>query len=418
MTFIQYRPKSTAGQPTPRIKQILRISADQIPMLDKVPLVNQLPQPFDHLIYMWVDDPDQTDANLKGFTRDLIDPAIGNSKAINGVLAEISVPLIQLQDSSSTNATDLVLQAGHHFMVIADTKLVLDHIFNPDPKPAGGKSADVSGANPPPNSSTKNSTDGTAVVDPGTVVTTPSDSSATPESPATKGDTNKTAGPLTISAITLQYKNGSIFIGLNATLVLGPLTFSVIGFTIAIDISQVKLNNLAAIITDGLISVSLNGLEAAVDKDPLTLAGVFIHDITQDTSGDITTDSYRGGIAVGFKAWKVLAVGEYAIVSSKSQNSEFKSVFVYGKLDGPLVELEFATISGVRLGFGYNSMVTLPTADQLYQFPFISDSAGGSDPLAVINAMEQGTPAFVFPKLGSTWFAAVGIVFAHSPAQN
>ena len=90
---------------------------------------------------------------------------------------------------------------------------------------------------------------------------------------------------------------------------------------------------------------------------------------------------------------------------SKSTNI----VSSYGKLDGPLVELEFATISGVRLGFGYNSSVQLPTADQLYQFPFINDSAasGGDDPLAIINLMEGGNPQFVYKKEGASWFAAV-----------
>jgi hypothetical protein len=183
----------------------------------------------------------------------------------------------------------------------------------------------------------------------------------------------------------------------------------VIGFTLEIQINQVKLNDLAALITDGLVSVSIHGLEAGLDKEPLTLKGVFIHDVVPDATGDIVTESYRGGIAVGFKAWKVLAVGEYAIVSTKSTNSEFKSVFVYGKLDGPLVTLEFATISGVRLGFGYNSLVHLPTADKLYQFPFISDAATGDDPLAVLNAMEGGTTPFVYKKLGGVWFAAVSL---------
>jgi hypothetical protein len=84
--------------------------------------------------------------------------------------------------------------------------------------------------------------------------------------------------------------------------------------------------------------------------------------------------------------------------------------YSYGKLDGPLVELEFATISGVRLGFGYNSAVYLPGADQLYSFPFINDAAAagaGNDPMKVLNQMVGGTPAYVYTKEGSCWFCAV-----------
>ncbi len=81
----------------------------------------------------------------------------------------------------------------------------------------------------------------------------------------------------------------------------------------------------------------------------------------------------------------------------------------YGKLDGPLVELEFATISGVRLGFGYNYAVRMPSVDQLYTFPFISDSAStgsGADPMKVLDAMVFNEPHFVYPKDGSSWFCA------------
>lgn len=73
------------------------------------------------------------------------------------------------------------------------------------------------------------------------------------------------------------------------------------------------------------------------------------------------------------------------------------------------MELEFATISGVRLGFGYNYAVRMPSLDQLYTFPFISDSASagaGADPLKVLDAMVFNPPHFVYPKNGSGWFCA------------
>ena len=89
-------------------------------------------------------------------------------------------------------------------------------------------------------------------------------------------------------------------------------------------------------------------------------------------------------------------------------------MFRYGKLDGPLVELEFATISGVRLGFGFNSTVYLPSAELLYTFPFINDASAtqaGNDPMKVLNNMilpMNNNPAYVSAKLGSCWFCAVG----------
>jgi hypothetical protein len=78
-------------------------------------------------------------------------------------------------------------------------------------------------------------------------------------------------------------------------------------------------------------------------------------------------------------------------------------------LDGPLVTFEFATISGVRLGFGYNYSVRMPQLNELYQFPFITDAATNNaknDPMAVLTAMVGSANPFVFPKEGSCWFCA------------
>ncbi|KAK0117089.1 hypothetical protein ONS96_012927 [Cadophora gregata f. sp. sojae] len=394
MTFIQYRSMATATK-IATTKSILRVSADQIPLLDKVPLVNEMPQPFDNLVYLWVGDPGQTTPNPKGFTREMIEIEAGGKRPINKALEQAGNPPILLKKSKSqltaahSASTSPALEAGHHFIVVTNGKVVLDHVFEPGEK---DKQPPMAGASPtppvpprPPNPPS---------------VTTVS------EKPPAKGDTNTRAGPLSISGLTLQYKNGSLFIGVDATLVLGPLTFSVIDFTIEIELSKVKLDSLADIIKEKLVRVSIHGLAVGVDKPPLTLNGVFIHDTAVAGTAGGSIESYRGGIAVGFKAWKILAVGEYAIVTMVKDGPQFKSVFVYGKLDGPLVTLEFATISGVRLGFGFNSLVRLPKAEQLYQFPFICDTVTGDDPLKILNALKEGPNPFVYTKEGGCWFLA------------
>ena len=44
--------------------------------------------------------------------------------------------------------------------------------------------------------------------------------------------------------------------------------------------------------------------------------------------------------------YSLLAVGEY----QHTYSSDLKSVFIFGRLDGPLFTLEFAEISGVEVG--------------------------------------------------------------------
>lgn len=386
-TFVQYQGarKKVAPAGTKRIvKRLLRISVDQIPMIKDVPLVGQLPQPFDNLEYVWVeDDSVAADNTKKGIT----------STELQKITSQMpsNIPQFQVKetnDQKSETNPDLALEAGHHFIVIAKGKVILDHVFHTD------KASTTKPTPPPP------PPPGTHPLPPPPPPPPTAPSEATP----TKGHALVEAGPLSVSALTFQYKNNSLIITVDATLKLGPLTFSVIGFTLELKLSEInQLSHLADVVKRGLISATLHGIEVGVQQGPLSLEGVFIHDVVVDT------EKYSGGIVVNFKAWQVLAIGQYTIKSASEGKSGFRAVFVYGKLDGPLIELAFATISGVRLGLGYNYAVRMPLLEELYSFPFISDSASansGNDPMKVLDSMVGGSKPFVYPKEGACWFCA------------
>lgn len=59
-------------------------------------------------------------------------------------------------------------------------------------------------------------------------------------------------------------------------------------------------------------------------------------------------------------------------------------LFALSKLQGPLVTLEVADISGVTGGFGYNSSVRSPTVGQIFQFPFINNTELSGNILQVL----------------------------------
>lgn len=74
-----------------------------------------------------------------------------------------------------------------------------------------------------------------------------------------------------------------------------------------------------------------------------------------------------------------------------------------------LITLGFATISGVRLGLGYNSFVRTPRLEEITQFPFVNDGAvsgTGNDPMKILAVMTETDPAWVTPTNNSYWFAA------------
>ena len=332
LTFIQFRTKARDPTQPPTVKRLLRISADQIPFMNKVPLVNELPQPFDHLLYLWVEDLGQPDPNLKGFTKAMLGNSAGGPTGtgpdidVNSELDKMSIPPILVKESQSTQGRNLsgnnvVLKAGSHFMLVTNGKVVLDHVFS-------AKSSKPAGNVPRPANSGVPRGGALALNAPGTPAATGSSADDKGVAPVTKGDTNAKAGPLSISSLSVQYKDNHLLIGVDATLVLGPLTFGVQGFVISINLQSVKLNDLSAIISQNLLSVSIHGLEAGVSKPPLTIKGAFVHDKDIKELDGSTSESYRGGVAVGLKAWNILAIGEYKIVTPKT-GPQFKSVFMY-----------------------------------------------------------------------------------------
>ena len=76
------------------------------------------------------------------------------------------------------------------------------------------------------------------------------------------------------------------------------------------------------------------------NSPPVLISGVFIIDSAP------TYEAYKGGLTVSMMPYSLLAVGEY----QHTYSSDLKSVFIFGRLDGPLFTLEFAEISGVEVG--------------------------------------------------------------------
>jgi hypothetical protein len=325
-----------SSSPDPITKRLLRVSAGKLPLLDKLPVVNLLPQPWQKLQYMW--------SPADGLTRDEV-AALNSLLTLDGSDNQLYFKPATKDDADPTSTSDnVVLVEGHHFVVVYNGQAVVDHVF--------GSNEDQ--PQPPPGS--------------------PPQASSEPAGgkPPSKGTIQLHTGILDITAVSLQYKQPDLYVFLDATLALGPLELSLIGFGIGLNIGAIKLNDLSTIVTG--LDFQLHGLSVSFDEPPILISGCFYHDTIQN--GNATEDVYRGGIAVEIPPYTFVAVGEYAVVTVNSV--EFKSVFVYAKLDGPIIDLEFAMLEGLRIGFGYNSSVRSPAVEELAQFPLIDDSSSSS----------------------------------------
>ena len=115
------------------------------------------------------------------------------------------------------------------------------------------------------------------------------------------------------------------------------------GLGIPLDLAESPSNLLQANTLKSVafaFDVILSGMSVYFSSPPVLIAGVFIKDKTS------LYEAYKGGLAVSIMPYTLLAVGEYKHTFS----DDFKSVFVFARLDGPLFTLEFAEISDVEAG--------------------------------------------------------------------
>lgn len=352
-------------------KRFIKVALTGMPHIG-IPLIGDIPQPYDEIYLMWVQDNTKKNIKMPGLTREEI-------RDLNLTLTKH--PLVAKDKFSEKKDADVLISAGSRFAIITkDSSGKRTAILDYDFKKSTSKNSGKGGKN------LKASGDGEGK----------SDSDGNSSSAPFK----KKAGPLSISNIGLKYAGKTLHVTFTATFNLGPLEFSLIGFSLNLEVTGLKEIR--------LLPPSLEGLAVSFEKSPLTIAGIIRHGKDKDL------DYYAGGLIIGWTPYQVQAAGFYGTArdQSKGGDATFTSVFVFARLDGPLVTLEFAEISGVTGGFGYNSSVRTPAPDQITNFPFIKtttlDGAGES----AIQTLERLTSPKAdgwFAPLNDTYWAAAGM---------
>ncbi|CVK96645.1 uncharacterized protein FMAN_10975 [Fusarium mangiferae] len=341
----------------------------------EIPLVGTLYQPLDELYFLFVQDPNPPNrpGQLTGLTRE--DIGLLNS----GVLQKDQ--LLVADKIKDSKPTDLLVPSGCHFAVIirnvakGERVCLLSYSFM-KPQPSSSQAL-VSGAEDEGRRRTEEEMD-----DGG---------------PSAQAPFKKDTGPIAISNVGLKYKAKTLSIVFDATFQLGPIGFSLLGFTL-----NTRFKSLDELPT---ISVNIDGLAASFDRRPLTIAGIIVH------GNDGAMDYYAGGLIIGFRPYQFQAAGFYGVITLAGSNRSFQSVFVFAKLNGPLMTLAFAEISGICGGFGYNSSVRLPSVDQVSDFPFINSGrlSNNENAMEVLKELVDPSAGGWFQPLDSTYWGAFGM---------
>lgn len=225
-------------------------------------------------------------------------------------------------------------------------------------------------------------------------------------------DIQKSFGPVSIQRIGVLYQSSSqaLWFEIDATLAFGALSLNLVGLGIG---SSLK---------DFTPEFSLRGLGVAYKEAPLTIAGELVNLVPPGGKGL----RFEGGLVISTGEFTVQAFGYYG------NTSGFSSMFIFGDIAYDFGGPPAFFVTGLALGFGYNSHVTVPTIDEVAAFPFIQvlptstapnpQLLGGpnASPLEVLNKILDPNlhkPAWVEEKQGSLWFAA-GITFTSFELVN
>jgi hypothetical protein len=114
-----------AGKEAPT-KRLFRLTVDKFPLISKIPLIKELPQPFEKLVYMYV-----LDSQNLGWTSEDID--IVNHQfdqdTNSYILCQSTTQKANSSPAQNSDPPKAVIVPGHHFLVVEGGKIILDHVF-------------------------------------------------------------------------------------------------------------------------------------------------------------------------------------------------------------------------------------------------------------------------------------------------
>lgn len=245
-----------------------------------------------------------------------------------------------------------------------------------------------------------------SLVTTGTLATVPTDSASS--GGITWFNVQKSFGPVSIGRIGVMYQSSqqALWFELDATLAIGPLSLSLVGLGIGSPIKSFHPE------------FSLQGLGVGYSKPPLEIAGALVN--LAPPGADYI--EFEGGVMISTSEFTLETFGYYG------NKGGFSSMFIFGALAYPFGGPAAFFLTGIALGFGYNSDLRIPTIDEVQSFPFVqvlptSTSPNTSlfgpnpTPVSVLDVIMNTQPPWVTATQGSLWFGA-GITFTSFELVN
>lgn len=188
-------------------------------------------------------------------------------------------------------------------------------------------------------------------------------------------------GPVQVNRVGVAFGSGSsLEVALDASLSLAGLSVGLAGLGITVPLS--------APFTP---TFSLSGLQVDYSGGGLTIAG----GMQTVTPGQV----YAGDLAISFESFSAVAVGEYTVGPPAS-------LFAYFFASAPIGGPPFFFITGLALGLGYNTALTIPSITGVSADPLVQVAMGQESGDTLLQNISTLAP----PSPGEDWLA-VGVRF-------
>ncbi len=218
---------------------------------------------------------------------------------------------------------------------------------------------------------------------------------------ATWFDVQKSFGPVNFQKVGVKYKDGVLWVLLDASLGAAGLDISVAGLSVGTPVSdfspRFNIEGLGLDFKNAVITIQ-GGFEKMPVKPPVTL-------------------EFAGSATLQLKVFGASAIGSYAQFDGKT------SMFVFAAVKGEFGGPGCFFVTGFCGGFGYNSKLRIPEQDEVFKFPFVkatlNSNAFGENPTPtdVLESIMGGDKPWIAPSAGDIWVTA-GIQFTTYEVVN
>lgn len=187
---------------------------------------------------------------------------------------------------------------------------------------------------------------------------------------------DKTMAIFTLHRLGVRLDDSRLVLLLDASLNVSPLTFSLYGAGIGLNMSDIKD-----------LKFYISGFGVSFKNNMLSISGAF----------EKNNKRYTGALMVKLKDVSVNALAEYAEGGYLMAYAVFSA-----NLGGPPAMF----ITGLALGFGYNKRLTLPSIENVAKYPLITAAQGNTSQQEIISEL----PKYMTDEKGQSFLTA-GVKF-------